>query len=134
MSLTDLYPALKVTHVSLVSVSGALFAVRGASVLTGRVWPMHKHWRILSAAVDTLLLAAGVTLWFMLRLNPARDAWLGVKLLLLVLYIAAGSLAMRPSPNLALRAAAYGCAIGLYLFIASIAVMHNPLGVLARFF
>ncbi|MBW0449633.1 regulator SirB [bacterium M00.F.Ca.ET.228.01.1.1] len=133
MSLIDLYPALKVTHVSLVSASGALFAVRGASVLTGRAWPMHKHWRIVSASLDTLLLAAGVTLWFMLRLNPSRDAWLGVKLLLLVLYIAAGALAMRRSPGLALRAAAYGCAIGLYLFIASIAVMHNPLGALARF-
>lgn len=133
MSLIDLYPALKVTHVSLVGMSGALFAVRGASALTGRAWPMHKHWRIVSAALDTLLLAAGVTLWLMLRLNPARDGWLGVKLLLLVLYIAAGTLAMRRSPGLALRTVAYGCAIGLYVFIASIAVMHNPLGVLARF-
>lgn len=132
MLLIDAYPALKITHVSLVSCSGVLFAVRGAAVLTGRVWPMHKHWRILSYAIDSLLLAAGVTLWLTLRLNPARDVWLGVKLLLLLLYIASGSLALKRGRTAIVRCACYGCAISLYLLIASIAVTHNPLGLLGR--
>ncbi|MBB5503298.1 SirB2 family protein [Paraburkholderia sp. MM5384-R2] len=132
MPLIDFYPALKFSHVSLVSCSGALFAVRGAAVLTDRVWLMRTHWRVLSYVIDSLLLAAGVTLWLMLRLNPTRDVWLGAKLLLLMLYIAVGSLAMKRGRTLVARGAFYGCAISVYLLIASIAVTHNPLGLLGR--
>ncbi|MFM0489150.1 SirB2 family protein [Paraburkholderia graminis] len=132
MPLIDFYPLLKFSHVSLVSCSGAFFTVRGGAVLTGRVWPMRSHWRILSYVIDSLLLGAGVTLWLMLRLNPVRDAWLGTKLLLLVLYVFTGSLAVDRGRTMVLRGVAYGCALSLYLMIASIALAHNPLGLLAR--
>jgi uncharacterized membrane protein SirB2 len=128
----EVYPALKLAHVSLVSCSGVLFATRGAAVLKGRNWPMRRHWRMLSYVIDTLLLAAGGTLWLMLRLNPARDAWLGTKLFVLLLYIVTGSLALKRGRSPVVRCASYGCALSLYLFIASIAVTHNPLGLLGR--
>jgi uncharacterized membrane protein SirB2 len=128
----EVYPALKLAHVSLVSCSGVLFTTRGAAVLTGRSWPMHRRWRTLSYFIDTLLLAAGGTLWLMLRLNPAHDAWLGAKLFLLMLYIVTGSLALKRGRTPVVRCASYGCALSLYLFIASIAVTHNPPGILGR--
>jgi len=84
--------------------------VRGAAVLTDRVWPRRTHWRVLGYLIDSLLLAAGVTLCLTLRLNPARDVWLGAKLLLLLLYIAAGSLAMKRGRTLAARGAFYRAA------------------------
>ncbi len=115
------------------AVRGARCAVRGAAALRQCEWPMRKPWRRLSYAIDTLLLAAGVSLWLLLRLNPVHDAWLGAKLLLLIAYIVAGSLALKYARLPASRWISYGCALGLYLFIASVAVTHEPLGCFARF-
>jgi uncharacterized membrane protein SirB2 len=92
---------------------------------------MHKPWRRLSYAIDTLLLAAGVTLWALLALNPLHDAWLGTKLALLLLYIGLGSLALKRGRTAAVRRATYAAALAVYLFMATVAVAHHPLGLLA---
>lgn len=129
MTLLDVYPVVKVAHMSLAGGSGAFFAVRGAAVLTGHGWPIRASWRKLSYAIDTALLAAGLTLWFMLRLNPIQDPWLGVKLALLAFYVVAGSMAMkRCCRTRIVQCASFGCAISLYLLIASVAISHRPLG------
>ena len=112
------YSPLKSAHIGLVLVSGCLFALRGALVLAGQSWAMAKPWRMLSYGIDTLLLAAGVTLWALLSLNPVASPWLGTKLLLLVLYIVLGSLA------------SYAGALMVYMFMASVAIAHHPLGFL----
>ncbi|WP_042301655.1 SirB2 family protein [Paraburkholderia kururiensis] len=129
MSLIEMWPALRHAHMTLAACSGALFATRGAAVLLQRPWPMRRHWRVASYVIDTLLLAAGVTLWATLRLSPVRDAWLGTKLLVLVAYILAGSVALKRGKTLTARGAAYGTALALYLFIASVAITHSPAGV-----
>jgi uncharacterized membrane protein SirB2 len=131
MSLIEFYPTLKSAHVGLVTGSGALFALRGAAVLAGQGWAMHKPWRVLSYCIDTLLLAAGVTLWAMLHLNPVRDPWLGTKLALLLLYIVLGSLALKRGRTPTVRRASYAAALATYLFMASVAMKHQPWGLLA---
>ena len=121
----EIYPYIKSAHVALVAASGALFALRGAAVLAGRAWPIRPSLRALSVAIDSLLLAAGVTLWSLLSLQPLRDAWLGSKLALLVLYIVLGSLALkRAQPQ------AYIAAIACYGFMVSVALARHPLGAL----
>jgi uncharacterized membrane protein SirB2 len=82
--------------------------------------------------IDTSLLAAGVALWLMLRLNPVRDTWLGAKLLMLVAYIVAGSFALKHGRTRFVRCVSFGCAIALYLLIVSVAVTHRPLGLFAH--
>jgi uncharacterized membrane protein SirB2 len=121
----DLYSAIKAAHIGLVTLSGALFAVRGAAALAGQAWPMKPAMRVGSVANDTLLLAAGATLWFLLSLQPLRDAWLGSKLLLLVLYVVLGTLALKRR-----SAWAYVAAIACFGWMVSIALAHHPLGVL----
>jgi uncharacterized membrane protein SirB2 len=79
--------------------------------------------------IDTLLLAAGVTLWALLSLQPLRDAWLGTKLALLVLYVALGTLALKRR-----RAGAYAAALACYLLMVSVALAHHTLGVLRAVF
>ncbi len=128
--LSAWYPHLKSVHISLVLASGLLFALRGALVLAGRGWAMAKPWRLLSYGVDTLLLAAGLTLWAVLSVNPVTSPWLGAKLSLLVLYIALGSLALKRAPTLAARRASYVGALVVYVFMISVALAHHPLGVL----
>ncbi len=126
--VTAWYSHLKTAHISLVVLSGLLFAWRGALVLAGRDWAMARPWRLLSYGIDTLLLAAGVTLWTLLSLNPVASPWLGVKLMLLVLYIVLGSLALKRAPTPALQRASYAGALGVYLFMISVALSHHPLG------
>lgn len=124
----EAYPALKQAHVTLVIASGTLFALRGAAVLARAGWPMRVRWRVLSVLIDTALLAAGVSLWVMLALNPVRDTWLGTKLLLLVAYIVVGSFALRRGRTRAVRALSYATALAIFGFMASVAVAHRPLG------
>ena len=125
-----LYPQLRQAHVALVAASGLLFALRGAAVLAGKGWPMRAPLRWLSYGIDTLLLAAGGILWWLLSLGPVRDPWLGTKLLLLVVYIVLGSLALKRARSEPARRLAYAAALGVYGFIASVAVAHHPLGAL----
>lgn len=114
----------------LVVTSGALFAVRGLAVLARQSWPMQRPWRWLSYGVDTLLLTAGVLLWTLLQLNPVHDTWLGSKLLLLLGYIALGSLALKRGRTPGVRSLAFVAACSVYLFMGTVAVSHHPLGAL----
>ncbi len=131
MSLIAFYSPLKAAHLSLVTCSGALFATRGTAALAGRRWPLRKPWRVLSVVVDTALLAAGAALWALLSLNPLHDHWLGTKLVLLVPYVVLGTLALKPGRAPAVRWLSFAAALAVYLFIASVALTHDPLGLLA---
>jgi len=131
MSLVEFYPSLKLAHVFLVAGSGMLFALRGGALMAGQQWAMRRPWRVLSYGIDTLLLTVGITLAALLRLNPAQSPWLGSKLALLVLYIVLGSLALKRGRTLAVRRVSYGVALTTYLFMVSVAVNHNPLGLFA---
>jgi len=107
-----------------------LFALRGAAVIAGQSWPLRPWLRALSVAIDTALLTAGVTLWALLSLQPIRDAWLGTKLLLLLLYIVLGALALKRARTPRARVLAFTAALACYLFMVSVALAHHPWGLL----
>lgn len=130
MTLVEWYPHIRAAHVTLVVASGLLFALRGAAVLAGQGWPLHRALRGTSVALDTALLSAGVALWWLLGLNPVRDAWLGTKWLLLLLYIVLGSLALKRARTARARVSALAAALACYLFMISVAVARHPLGAL----
>lgn len=130
MALVDWYLPVKQAHVGLVSVSGLLFAVRGAAVLGHQPWAMRRPWRLLSYGIDSLLLGAALLLWAMLAINPLAQLWLGSKLLLLAVYIVLGSLALKRGRTPGVRRAAYVAALATYGFMATVAMAHHPLGLL----
>jgi uncharacterized membrane protein SirB2 len=134
MTLIDAYPLLKPLHVSLVAASGTLFAARGAGVLAGQAWPMRPAWRHTSVAIDVCLMSAGIGLWTLLALHPARQHWLGVKLVLLLVYIVLGSLALKRARGQVARAACLAAALAVFGVMASIARAHHPLGALLPLF
>ncbi|MFP5466629.1 MAG: SirB2 family protein, partial [Gammaproteobacteria bacterium] len=74
----------------------------------------------------------GGTLWWMLQLHPWQQTWLGVKLVLLLVYIVLGSLALKRAPTRAGKAFFFVAALTVIGFMASIAVAHHPLGFLAQ--
>ena len=128
MCLASWYPILKSLHVGLVLLSGALFALRGLAVRRRQAWAMARPARQASYVIDTLLLGAGVGLWWLLGLNPARELWLGAKLLLLLLYIVLGSYALKRARSRAGQMTAYVAALACFAYMLSVARWHHPLG------
>lgn len=121
-------PSLRQAHLALVVVSGLLFTWRGAGVLAGAGWPLHTALRVGSVVIDTLLLAAGLSLWMLLQLNPVREHWLGAKLALLVLYIVLGSWALKRAGSTAARAAFFVAALTVWATMVSIGWTRQPFG------
>lgn len=126
--IAALYPWLRYMHITLVVLSVSVFAVRGLGVLAGQAWPMRDLARGLSPVIDSLLLLAGATLWWLLQLNPWHNHWLGAKLVLLVVYIVLGSFALKRAPTRTGKALAFVAALSVVGLMASIATAHHPLG------
>lgn len=128
MNLVPWYPWIKLAHIAFVTCSGALFALRGVSLLAGARWPSRPAARVASVVIDTLLLAAGATLWWLLRLDPLRQPWLGAKLVLLVPYVLLGTWALKRARGRGERLLGLALALLVFATIASIALTHRPLG------
>lgn len=126
--MIESYPAIKLVHVGAVILSGCLFALRGVLVLAGNDWANKSGVRHLSYAIDTTLLGAALLLVAMLHQYPFAQAWLTVKVLLLVIYIVLGVFALRRARTRAGRLACLTAALAVYLFIVSVARSHNPYG------
>lgn len=119
------------THVGCVIASGSLFFTRGCMVLAGIPLANNRTVRIVSVVIDMLLVAAAIALTMIIHQYPFVQAWLTTKVLLLILYIVLGAFALRRGRTRTVRATCFGAAILVFLFIVSVAVAHNPLGIFA---
>lgn len=131
MTLPELYPLVRWTHIGLVLASGCLFAARGLGVLRGARWAMAVGVRRLSYTVDTALLAAALLLLHILDLNPFAVTWLGTKIALLLLYIVLGSLALKRARTPVARLVFYVASLLCFAFMLTVARAHHPLGLWA---
>jgi uncharacterized membrane protein SirB2 len=122
------YPLLKSAHMALVGASVLLFVLRGVATLAAARWPMNPGVRWTSVAIDSCLLLAGVSLWWMLGMPLTGQAWLGVKLLLLPLYVVLGSFALKRARSRAGKAVCFGLALTTVGYMVAVAVAHHPLG------
>lgn len=127
--MTDYYMALRHLHILAVALSGSLFLFRGLGIFAGAGWPKASPVRYLSYAIDTVLLVAAILLTIVIQQYPFVQAWLTVKVVLLIVYIALGILAFRDGRPLALRIGFWLLALATFLFIISVAVTHHPLGI-----
>jgi uncharacterized membrane protein SirB2 len=117
------------THIGCVIASGSLFFMRGCMMLAGLPAANHIALRRISVAIDSLLLAAAITLTTIIHQYPFVQAWLTVKLVLLVVYIVLGVFALRRGRTRAIRATCFAAAMIVFLFIVSVARAHNPFGI-----
>lgn len=124
------YSQIKLVHIYCVILSGSLFALRGSLMLGGSALTNHAALRWLSYAIDTTLLTSALMLATILHLYPFVHAWLTAKVLLLVVYIVLGVFALRRGRTRRQRALCFGAALLTFLFIASVAYYHHPLGIL----
>ena len=120
------YIALKHIHLATVAVSFALFLLRGVWMVLDSE-RLNRRWvRVLPHVNDTVLLAAGVWLAFMLRETPGASPWLTAKLLALPVYIGLGVLALRPGRTKRVRIAAWLAALAVFAYIIAVALTRSP--------
>lgn len=129
--MIEFYPQIRAVHIAAVIASGLLFLVRGGAVQLGASWAMAAPLRYLSYTIDTVLLTAALMLAVIISQFPFVQGWLTAKVLLLVVYVVLGSFALKRGRTRAVRTSCWIAALLVYLFIASIARAHNPLGIVA---
>jgi uncharacterized membrane protein SirB2 len=116
-------------HIGCVIASGSLFFTRGCMMLAGLPAANHIALRRISVVIDSLLLAAAIALTTIIHQYPFVQAWLTVKVVLLVGYIALGVFALRRGRTRAIRATYFAAAMIVFLFIVTVARAHNPFGI-----
>lgn len=123
------YLEIRQLHIALAIATGALFLARGTLVLAGRA-PLANQVvvRYLSYTIDTALLTAALMLLTMLRLSPLESTWLGAKILLLAVYVVAGSYALRRAATPRGRQRGFAVALLAYAMMLGIARAHDPRG------
>jgi len=132
--MIEFYPQIKFVHIVAVILSGCLFALRGLLMLARSRFTNHPALRFLSYAIDTTLLTAALMLVTILHQYPFVQGWLTVKVLLLAVYIALGTMALKRGRTRAAQVTCYALALLVFAFIASVALAHNPWGAFATLF
>ncbi len=125
----EFYPQIKWVHIACVLASGLLFALRGLLVQAGHGGAAQwEPVRWLSYAIDTTLLTAALVLVNILPGALFANGWLTTKLVLLVAYVALGTLALRRARTPRSRRVFYVAALATYVYMLGVARMHHPLG------
>ena len=118
------------THVTCVIASGSLFFMRGVLVWAGQGVANHAAVKRVQELIDITLLTAAILLTLIIHQYPFVQAWLTVKVLLLVVYIVLGTFALRRGRTRTVRATCFVAAVAVFLFIASVGVTMDPRGAL----
>lgn len=129
-----MYMAFKHSHMLFAAISGLFFLVRGAWMLMDSDMLQKKWVKIVPHVVDTLLLVCAIALCVILSQYPFVESWLTVKVVMLVAYIGLGMVALKRGKTKAIRTVAFFAALASFLFMASVAISHHPLGFLRNFF
>jgi uncharacterized membrane protein SirB2 len=121
------YLLVKQIHMASAAASFSLFLLRGLWML-GQSPRLRALWvRILPHLIDTLLLASAIALAVMSRQYPVEQHWLTAKVVALLLYIGLGMVALKRGRTRTIRTLAWLAALGVFVYIVSVAVSRNPL-------
>jgi uncharacterized membrane protein SirB2 len=122
------YATVKHLHVAAATVSLSLFVLRGSWMLAAPDM-LRRGWvRVVPHVVDTLLLLSA--LWLLSEIGPGAGSWLAAKVAGLVVYVAAGIVALRGGKTRGMRIAAFVFALATFGYIVSVALTKSPLGFL----
>lgn len=129
--MEEFYLDIRSVHIASALLSGAIFLLRSLAFnLFNAAWAMSFALRTVVWSVDTTLLTAAFMLMTITSQVPFVDAWLTVKVLLLVVYVVLAWTAFRASSKTT-RLAATGAAAAVFGIVYSIARAHHPLGFFA---
>lgn len=118
---------LKPIHITCVVFSYSLFFLRGIWMLRESPLLQQRWVKIAPHTVDTALLTSAILLAWQLGYSPLEQPWLATKIVALLLYIVIGSVAIKRGKTKRLRLLAWIAAQGVFFYIVSVALTHNPL-------
>ena len=127
--MNEYYQQLRFIHIAAVISSGLLFLIRGAAMGMGAKWTMITPLRYFSYIVDTILLAAALTLTTVIQQYPFVNSWLTMKVVLLAIYIVLGSFALKRGKTPEIRLSCWLAALIVYCFIISVALTKDMWGI-----
>jgi len=121
------YLAVKHLHITCALLSGLFFLFRAYwrwrdAAIMSRPWV-----RILPHVIDTVLLASALTMVYLSGQYPFVQAWLTAKVLALLVYISAGTIALKRGRTATIRQYALLVAILSYAYILMVAIHRSPL-------
>lgn len=116
------YLVLKHLHLTMVALVGLLFLLRGILLLKASPRLQSPMLRVLPHALSGLLLISGIALALQL---PVIPAWVMLKLILLVIFIAIGVITFKHARTTSWRVAGLVTSLLIYATIAHIAVSQS---------
>lgn len=117
------YFPIKHLHVTAVVLSILLFALRSYWSVVGSDHLRNRFVRIVPHIIDTILLVCGVILAAMI--GPEQP-WILTKIVLLIVYIAVGTVAIKRGRTPRTRLVAAIIAIVVFAYIVGVALTKNP--------
>lgn len=128
--MTEYYWIVKQTHVTTVVLTLSLFILRGLWMLADSPRLQRRWVKIVPHVIDTLLLASGLTLGWIIQQYPFVHTWLTAKVVGLVAYIGLGTIALKRGRSKTIRTVAWIGALLVFGYIVSVALYHSPWGFL----
>jgi uncharacterized membrane protein SirB2 len=117
---------IKPIHLLCVGLSILFFAGRGAVMFHDASFVSRRWVRRVAESIDTVLLFSGIALAWLTKQLPWEDAWLGAKLMLLLLYILLGMAAFHWGRSQMVKMTAWIAAMATYAGMVSVALTRNP--------
>ena len=121
------YTSIKYLHITMATLSGSLFLLRGIWMLRESSLLAQRWVRIVPHVVDTLLLASALTMVIWSEQYPFVQSWLTAKVLALIVYIGLGAIALKYGKTKTVRVCALVSALTVILYIAAVAVTKRVL-------
>lgn len=125
------YLTLKFVHMvaAIATISG--FLLRGYWMLVESSWLQHRLVRTLPHVVDTIFLASGIAMLWILSMNPFLQGWLVAKFAGLLAYIVLGTIALKRGATRQVRTIAFVAAVSVFAYITGVALSKSPASWLA---
>lgn len=117
----EIYPYLKLAHITTALISIALFALRVVLSLERPYRSLPAVLRITPHVNDSLLLGSAIGLVMLSQQYPLTTAWLNAKIIALLLYIGLGSYALKKARGFRARLAWGSAAMITALYIVAVA-------------
>ena len=119
------YYAIKHIHMLTAVITGVLFLLRGCWMITGSSLLRQRWARIVPHVNDTVLLASAITMAVWSGQYPFQQHWLTAKVLLLIAYIVAGTMALKRGKTRPVRITAFILALAFLGYIFKIALTRQ---------
>jgi uncharacterized membrane protein SirB2 len=121
------YLILKNLHLATLTITLALFLLRGAWMMADSPRLQSRWVRIVPHVNDTLLLLSGIALAVLIQQYPLVHGWLTAKLFALIAYIVLGTVALKRGKTKPQRIVAWFAALGVFGYMVAVALAHDPL-------